>query len=206
MTEETVVYIRLGPQGQQPLYATAGSAGCDLFAAADLSLLPGESRVMPLDFTLALEPGVEAQIRPRSGLSLKTSLRIPNSPGTVDSDYRSPVGVLLQNTFSLADLPLLLIRKPDLAKALAQPGRQTSLLAYLKKHQPTLEIDQLAGLGDQVLYLDEQGWPYGTLHLKEGERIAQMVLVRVLRASFLPHERPEEIGQDRGGGFGSTGL
>lgn len=222
--ETTTVLIRVGPGGQQPLYATPGSAGCDLMAAQDLLLQPGETRLLPLDFVMALEPGVEAQIRPRSGLSLRTTLRLPNTPGTIDSDYRSPVGVLIENTFSQADLPLLILRQPDLAAELALPGRQIRLADYLRRNsktaapgdQPvtaamtmsaaeTLEnsLPQLAG---QIIYLDGQQNPYGTLYFKAGDRIAQMVFSRCLRADFVPCEQPETVGKDRGGGFGSTGI
>jgi hypothetical protein len=89
--QTTRVLIRVGPTGQLPLYATPGSAGCDLIAARDLVLLPGETSLMPLDLVMALEPGVEAQVRPRSGLSLRTSLRLPNTrePSTAITGHRS---------------------------------------------------------------------------------------------------------------------
>jgi len=222
--ETTTVLIRVGSGGQQPLYATPGSAGCDLIAAQDLLLLPGETRLLPLDFVMALEPGVEAQIRPRSGLSLRTTLRLPNAPGTIDSDYRSPVCVLVENTFSQADLPQLILRQPDLAMKLAEPGRRIRLADYLHRESnivapsedpetkavaitaaATLEnsLPQLAG---HIIYLDGQQNPYGTLYFKAGDRIAQMVFSRCLRADFVPCEQPESVGRDRGGGFGSTGL
>lgn len=218
---ETTVLIRVGTGGQLPLYATPGSAGCDLIAAADLVLLPGETRLLPLDFVMALEPGVEAQIRPRSGLSLRTSLRLPNTPGTIDSDYRSPVCVLVENTFSQADLHMRIIREPDLARELAGPDRQVTLVQYLSRQCKTVAkrdistantdllntintgLPQLAG---QIIYLDAQQNPYGTLYFKAGDRIAQMVFSRCLRADFVPCEQPEAVGKDRGGGFGSTGV
>ena len=214
---QLVVYIRTGPDGQCPLYATTGSAGCDLIAAADLILLPGESRLMPLDLVMALPPGVEAQVRPRSGLSLRTRLRIPNTPGTIDSDYRSPVGVLLENTFSQADLPWLILRDPQLATELCQPGRQTTWAAFLADgaagclagsslHQVRQALPSMAAISGQTLYLDEQGYPFGTLRITRGERIAQMVFSRYVQAQFVTCARPEDIGSDRGGGFGSTGI
>lgn len=222
--ETTTVLIRVGTGGQQPLYATPGSAGCDLIAAQDLVLLPGETRLLALDFVMALEPGVEAQIRPRSGLSLRTTLRLPNAPGTIDSDYRSPVCVLVENTFSQADLPLLILRQPDLAMTLAEPGRQIRLADYLRRKSntaaqsdhPETEVmtmsaaetleNSLPQLAGQIIYIDGQQNPYGTLYFKSGDRIAQMVFSRCLRADFVPCEQPETMGKDRGGGFGSTGL
>ena len=82
-----------------PAYATAGAAGLDLQAAiADpVVLTPGERRVIPTGLTIAVPTGYEAQVRPRSGLALKQGLSIPNAPGTIDSDYRGEVGVILIN-------------------------------------------------------------------------------------------------------------
>ncbi|MDW7658633.1 MAG: aminotransferase [Bacillota bacterium] len=218
---ETTVLIRVGSDGQLPIYATPGSAGCDLIAAADLVLLPGETRLLPLDFVMALEPGVEAQIRPRSGLSLRTSLRLPNTPGTIDSDYRAPVGVLVENTFSQADLPMQIIRKPELAKELAEPDRQLTLMQYLQRRSAevanrdiaTINTDTLntiqtglPELAGRIIYLDDQQNPYGTLYFKTGDRIAQMVFSRCIKANFVHSDQPEAVGKDRGGGFGSTGV
>ena len=82
-----------------PEYATEGSAGMDLYAAVegDVRLMPLETKLIPTGFTIELPPGFEAQIRPRSGLALKHQVGIMNSPGTVDSDYRGEVKVLLTN-------------------------------------------------------------------------------------------------------------
>ncbi len=82
-----------------PAYATAGAAGLDLQAAIvdPVVLAPGERRVIPTGLTIAVPAGFEAQVRPRSGLALKQGLSIPNAPGTIDSDYRGEVGVILIN-------------------------------------------------------------------------------------------------------------
>ena len=84
-----------------PAYETSGSAGMDLRAAvagdAPLTLAPGARALVPTGLKIALEPGFEAQVRPRSGLALKHGLTCLNSPGTVDSDYRGEVQVLLVN-------------------------------------------------------------------------------------------------------------
>ena len=84
-----------------PAYETAGSAGMDLRAAvADdqpLTLAPGARALVPTGLKIALEPGYEAQVRPRSGLALKHGITCLNTPGTVDSDYRGEVGVILAN-------------------------------------------------------------------------------------------------------------
>ena len=82
-----------------PAYMTAAAAGMDLRAAleAALELEPGARTLVPCGFALAIPRGYEAQIRPRSGLALKHGLSIPNAPGTIDSDYRGEVGVILVN-------------------------------------------------------------------------------------------------------------
>ena len=82
-----------------PAKATAGSAGLDLCAAleADLVLEPGERALVPTGFALAIPPGYEGQVRPRSGLALRHGVYLPNAPGTIDSDYRGEVAVILQN-------------------------------------------------------------------------------------------------------------
>ncbi|MEN5145455.1 dUTP diphosphatase [Brevundimonas diminuta] len=84
-----------------PAYETAGSAGMDLRAALaegeTLVLEPGQRKLIPTGLKIALEPGYEAQVRPRSGLALKHGISAPNAPGTIDSDYRGEVGVILIN-------------------------------------------------------------------------------------------------------------
>ena len=84
-----------------PAYETAGSAGMDLRAAvaedAPVTLAPGARALVPTGLKVALEPGFEAQVRPRSGLALKHGLTCLNTPGTIDSDYRGEVGVILVN-------------------------------------------------------------------------------------------------------------
>ncbi|MES2833613.1 MAG: dUTP diphosphatase [Pseudomonadota bacterium] len=84
-----------------PAYETTGSAGMDLRAAVaedgPVTLAPGARALVPTGLKIALEPGYEAQVRPRSGLALKHGLTCLNSPGTIDSDYRGEVGVILIN-------------------------------------------------------------------------------------------------------------
>ena len=84
-----------------PAYETSGSAGMDLRAAvpddAPVTLEPGARVLVPTGLKIALETGWEAQVRPRSGLALKHGITCLNSPGTIDSDYRGEVGVILIN-------------------------------------------------------------------------------------------------------------
>ena len=82
-----------------PSYATSGAAGLDVCAAveSDLALAPGERVAVPTGFCVGLSPGYEAQIRPRSGLALRHGITVLNSPGTIDSDYRGEVQIILIN-------------------------------------------------------------------------------------------------------------
>jgi len=89
-----------------PHYAHPGDAGLDLFAIEPQDILPGETQLIKTGIAIALPPGYEAQIRPRSGLALKHSITVLNSPGTIDSGYRGEISVILINhgnkTFSVA--------------------------------------------------------------------------------------------------------
>ncbi|UGY18849.1 dUTP diphosphatase [Bradyrhizobium septentrionale] len=84
-----------------PIYQTSEAAGLDLLAAvprsAPLILLPGRYEMVPTGLTIALPPGYEAQVRPRSGLAAKYGITVLNSPGTIDADYRGEINVLLIN-------------------------------------------------------------------------------------------------------------
>jgi dUTP pyrophosphatase len=82
-----------------PEYATPLSAGLDLLAAvtAETVILPGGRALIPTGISIALPPGFEAQVRPRSGLALRHGVTVLNSPGTIDADYRGEVGVILAN-------------------------------------------------------------------------------------------------------------
>jgi dUTP pyrophosphatase len=82
-----------------PTYQSDGSSGLDLYAAVveDLMLQPGDIRLIPTGLSISLPRGYEAQIRPRSGLALRYGLGLVNSPGTIDSDYRGEVGLIVIN-------------------------------------------------------------------------------------------------------------
>ena len=96
-----MVKIKVVNKGRQqlPAYATSQSAGMDLRANIDspITLHPMERRIVPTGLYIALPPGYEAQVRPRSGLALKHGITVLNSPGTIDADYRGEIGVLLIN-------------------------------------------------------------------------------------------------------------
>lgn len=80
-----------------PAYQTAGSAGCDVVASSDALIYPGKRYLVPTGLFLEVPCGYECQVRPRSGLALKHGVTVLNSPGTIDSDYRGEVCVLLYN-------------------------------------------------------------------------------------------------------------
>ena len=105
-----------------PAYETTGSAGMDLRAAvtedAPLTLEPGARALVPTGLKIALEQGYEAQVRPRSGLALKHGLTCLNSPGTIDSDYRGEVKVLLVN---LGEEPFVIERGMRIAQMVIAP-------------------------------------------------------------------------------------
>ena len=127
-----------------PAYATQGAAGMDVLAAEDVTLQPGERWPVATGLALAIPPGYEIQVRPRSGLALKHGISVPNSPGTIDSDYRGELKVILINH---GDKPFEVLR---------------------------------------------------------GDRIAQLVLGPVVRATWLKVDELAETARGEGG-FGSTG-
>ncbi|HVF82938.1 MAG TPA: dUTP diphosphatase [Sphingomicrobium sp.] len=88
------------PHGQGlplPAYATPGAAGLDVVAAEELDLQPGQRHAIATGFKVAIPEGYEIQVRPRSGLAFKHGISVPNTPGTIDSDYRGELKILLIN-------------------------------------------------------------------------------------------------------------
>ncbi|WPB85736.1 dUTP diphosphatase [Sediminicoccus rosea] len=101
-----------------PAYATPGSAGMDLLAAREMVIPPGGRALVPTGLAVAIPDGFEMQVRPRSGLALKHGVTVLNAPGTVDSDYRGEVGVILLNT---AAEPFAIARGERIAQAVFAP-------------------------------------------------------------------------------------
>ncbi len=121
----TVAVLRL-PHGADlplPRYATPGSAGLDLQAAVGepVTLAPGARVAIPTGLAIALPAGWEAQVRPRSGLALKSGVTVLNSPGTVDADYRGEIKVILIN---LGDAPVAFARGDRIAQLVVAPVSQ----------------------------------------------------------------------------------
>lgn len=113
---------RLPHAGNLPLpsYATEGAAGMDLLAAIQepMTLQPGERQLVPTGLTIALPPGYELQIRPRSGLALRNGIMLPNTPGTIDEDYRGEVQVIVIN---MGQEPFTILRGMRIAQAVLAP-------------------------------------------------------------------------------------
>lgn len=143
---EVEVLIQLGDGSQMPVYATAEAAGLDLTSTEAVTLKPLERRRVPTGLRIVLPRGYEGQVRPRSGLALKKGIGMVNAPGTIDSDYRGEIGVILIN------------------------------------------------LSDQIVQLEK------------GERIAQLVVCPIARATLtqIPDVAVHESARGEGG-FGSTG-
>ena len=148
-----------------PTYAHEGDAGMDLYAAEDVIIAPGTSVLVPTGLKMAIPVGYEVQIRPRSGVSLKTALRIPNSPGTIDSGYRDEVNVIMYNCSVREDAS-----------------------------------------AEEPFTLKSKGCPHGTYKICKGDRVAQMVFAKVQSCVVTEVASVADIGEDRGGGFGSTGV
>lgn len=113
--------LRPGPDAPPlPQYMSVGAAGCDLVADLDgpLAVGPGERVVVPTGLAIALPPGFEAQVRPRSGLALRHGLTVLNAPGTIDADYRGEIQVLLVN---LGAHPVTIRRGDRVAQLVVAP-------------------------------------------------------------------------------------
>ncbi len=156
------VYIEKTRQDAKiPAYANDYDAGMDICACEDVILDINSTKIIPTGLKVAIPEGYEIQVRPRSGLSLNTRLRITNSPGTIDTGYRGEIGIIVHNS-------------------------------------------SIVNEGD--FDITEKQNRQGIYHIKKGDRIAQIVLQQVPRMEFVETENVSEIGKDRGGGFGSTGV
>ena len=117
------VRVRRLPHGADlplPAYASAGAAGMDLLAAVTdaLTIAPSGRALVPTGIAIALPPGHELQVRPRSGLALRHGIVLPNSPGTIDEDYRGEIMVILLNA---GDAPFTVTRGMRIAQAVLAP-------------------------------------------------------------------------------------
>ncbi len=179
MSEINVKVKRLKPDAVIPVKAHAHDAGLDLVAAEDVVIEPGETVIVPTGIALALPPGYEAQVRPRSGITVKTKLRV--QLGTIDANYRGEIGVIVDN-----------IALPSL---------------YINERYNTIgiEYESAPKYIDGTTDLDVNTEQEYTYVIRKGDRIAQLVIQRL--PSVLMVEVDELDETDRGdGAFGSTGV
>ncbi len=132
MTQVRFVRVDDGSDLELPTRGTPQAAGYDVRSAEDVTLEPGEIRLVGTGFAMELPAHLECQVRPRSGLALKHGITVPNSPGTIDPDYRGEVCVILQN---LGPKAVRLER-----------GERIAQLVFARFETPELvEVDQLTG-------------------------------------------------------------
>lgn len=181
MNKVDVKVKRLHPDAVIPKYSHLYDAGFDLVAVEDVIAEPGQTVKVRTGLSLEIPRGYELQIRPRSGVSSKTKLRVSNAPGTVDAGYRGEVCVLLDNTHQrLSAFEIY---------SLESQGAEFRLLDISGE---TIEFH-----GDGEFHL--------SYLIKKGDRIAQGVIAPVYQAQF---EEVDELDEtERGeGGFGSSGV
>jgi len=121
MPDAVPVQIRRLPHGEGlalPAYATAGAAGMDVLSAEDVTLAPLARHAVATGFALAIPEGYEIQVRPRSGLALKHGITLPNTPGTIDSDYRGELKIILLN---LGEEPFAISRGDRIGQLVLAP-------------------------------------------------------------------------------------
>lgn len=106
-----------------PTYATDGAAGMDVVSAEELDLMPGQRHAVATGFAIAIPDGYEVQVRPRSGLALKHGITVPNTPGTIDSDYRGELKVILINH---GDAPFPIRRGDRIAQLVIAPVQRAA--------------------------------------------------------------------------------
>lgn len=183
------VFIEICREGALlPAYAKPGDAGMDVCAAEDVIIRPGETVIIPTGLKLAIPEGYEVQVRPRSGISLKTPLRIPNAPGTIDSGYRDELGIIMTNTSESSNYD------SDAPEIITTEGNESGSDCC---------FPELMG---KLLTLDSIGNQKGTYRIRKGDRVAQLVLQVVPRMQLTAVASVADIGRNRGGGYGSSGV
>ncbi|MEZ5680641.1 MAG: dUTP diphosphatase [Erythrobacter sp.] len=126
MTDPVGVRIKRLPHGhglELPAYATSGAAGMDVLSAENITIKPGQRHAVATGFAVAIPDGFEIQVRPRSGLALKHGISVPNTPGTIDSDYRGEVKIIMINH---GDEPFAIARGDRVAQLVLAPVTQAA--------------------------------------------------------------------------------
>lgn len=167
----TIPYEICHEKAKEPAYAHVTDSGMDVFALEDITLAPGEQKIISIGIKVAIPAGYELQVRPKSGISAKTKLRIANAPGTIDAGYRDEIGIIVENV------------------------------------EPPIKDIQYDFNEDGSVNINSMSIIHGSSYtIGEGQKIAQLVLAEVPKVTLLKVEKVSDIGEDRGGGFGSTGL
>lgn len=166
-----VPYEKCHENAKAPAYAHETDSGMDVYALEDITLAPGEQKIIPIGIKVALPAGYELQVRPKSGISAKTKLRVANAPGTIDAGYRDEIGVIIENV---------------------EPPIRSIATDFAESPNDFIPVGAI-----------EFGRSYT---IGKGQKFAQLVLSEVPKAVLYEVESVGEIGEDRGGGFGSTGL
>lgn len=162
------------PDAKIPQYAHVSDSGMDVYALEDITIHPGETKLVHTGIKVALPVGYEIQVRPKSGRALKTKMRVANSPGTIDQGYRDEICVIIDN--------------------IEPPIKDITTVPHFKED-------------GSVSHFDVTSIVYGSdMHIGKGEKFAQLVLMEVPKVAFYRVDSVMNIGEDRGGGFGSTGL
>ena len=152
-----------------PTYANIGDAGLDIYALEDITVHPGETKLVKTGLKVAIPYGYELQVRPKSGRALKTKFRVANTPGTIDSGYRDEIGVIIDNI---------------------EPPIKDIEYSFDDNGKPIIQ---------SILHGSD-------FTIGKGEKFAQLVLNEVPKVSFYQVESVAGIGENRGGGFGSSGV
>ncbi len=142
----TIPLLRL-PHGADlplPSYATPGAAGMDVVSAEDLILTPGARHPVATGFAMAIPEGFEVQVRPRSGLALKHGITCLNTPGTIDSDYRGEVKVILAN---LGSEPFPIKRGDRIAQLVPAPVQRAALSEVVSLDETTRGVGGFGSTG-----------------------------------------------------------
>jgi len=113
-----VKITKLDPEAIIPQYAHPTDAGADVYAVEETTIAAGETKIVKTGIAVAIPVGYEIQVRPRSGLSLKSGLRIANAPGTIDADYRGEIGIIMTNT---KDIPYVIDKGMKIAQLVISP-------------------------------------------------------------------------------------
>lgn len=199
-----------------PHYASEGDSGMDVYSRENYILKPGETKLFKLGFKMQIPKHPfhdlgyrwESQARPRSGVSLKTPIRVANAPGTIDNFYVNEVGVILTNA------AFEQLQADCDYESVEQACGSPSFVSGVAIEQVTApHVFGLDGKAVTSEELDELGlksygyerFPVGSVLIRKGDRIAQLVFAEIVRPMEIVVGKVDEA-NSRGGGFGSTGV